>query len=79
MAKYLAEHPKRDKYRKSWNELDLREAMEAVRENKSSCNKAAKDRGIPRSTLHEYVKRNLTSTVKEGRPAVFSKSMEDEL
>lgn len=47
---------KRKSNRQSWNEKDMRDAINSVRKNDLKCNEAATKYNVPRSTLSRKVK-----------------------
>ncbi|XP_046745658.1 MFS-type transporter clz9-like [Diprion similis] len=59
--------------------VDLEKAVEAVKNKTLSLGKAAITYSVPKSTIHDYLKKKTIKTPKAGRKAIFSQEQEVEL
>jgi hypothetical protein len=59
--------------------VDLKKAIEAVKNRTLSLGKAAITYSVPKSIIHDYLKPETIKTPKTGRKAIFSQEQEVEL
>lgn len=58
---------------------DLERAIQAVRSNTLTLGKAATTYSVPKSTIHDYLKKDVIKTPKSGRKTIFTEQQEKEL
>ena len=66
------------KYR-TWSDLSMREALDAISQQRMSVSKAAEMYGIPRTTLNDHKLGKVLAGSKPGPPALLTTSEEEDL